>query len=636
MGGGRRDGKGARDGEGPGKAGNAGKGASSVGFDRSAIRAAAAWERENAKALAEGKGAGNARGAAKGDGKGDAKGAGKRDAKGAGKGEAKGKGDAKGAGKGEGKSSAKGDGRDARKGDAKGGAKGDWKGGAKGDSKGSAKGDWKGAAKGDSKGAAKGDYKGSAKGYAKGDGKGDKGGAKGDFGMGGAKGKSGAPRYADSRETSGPALSGAKTVQELEAEMLINKLSNKSKERPDMSKQPLEAKGSHCEVKKHSEMGCAVVTMESESGREVVLKRLDPNYGQVGDNEERHKINIGEHSLQVRPHFDKAKGEQIKTDIFVAWGRQAEKQNPLSAAVIAAAFDDFFRQGSKVAPSHALITPAQLLQPPMGTGPPPAPPAFSPTAYSGLHATVPNLPGMPGVPSAMPNPLLEMMQRQLNGQPNPQQAAAAMMAHMAQQAAMTQQAHAAQQLMAQQAALVAMQQAAMQQAAMQQAYAMQQAQANAAAMQTQQSASSAAMTTPRGPAAQEMRADAPAFTYSPSPQPQPQQQQQQPQSNNGNSSFNEPEQYAPLAAQYPPVSPERRALTIINPKSGQPIDVDAPKLDFELPKVPGHKPMAIIDPNSGKSVDPIGLNFTPPKQSKSGYSIIDPSSGDSIKSLSPE
>ncbi|CAE8682885.1 unnamed protein product, partial [Polarella glacialis] len=123
---------------------------------------------------------------------------------------------------------------------------------------------------------------------------------------------------------------GAKTVQQIEAEMLIAKLSSKGEMSTDKAnKTPLEAKGSHCEVKKHSEIGCAVVTMESESAREVVMKlaihkRADREQDNEGK-ERRPTISIGDVQVQLRSHVDKANKVEIKTDIFVAWGRQAEK-----------------------------------------------------------------------------------------------------------------------------------------------------------------------------------------------------------------------------------------------------------------------------------------------------------------------
>jgi len=43
--------------------------------------------------------------------------------------------------------------------------------------------------------------------------------------------------------------------------------------------------------------------------------------------------------VQLRAHFDKAKQEEIKTDIFVAWGRQQEKQHCLGVEFIAEAID---------------------------------------------------------------------------------------------------------------------------------------------------------------------------------------------------------------------------------------------------------------------------------------------------------
>lgn len=201
-------------------------------------------------------------------------------------------------------------------------------------------------------------------------------------GKGGSKGKGSPAKDAP----------GFKTVEELEAQMFIDMLSSKGKaekefQKREAVKQPLEAKGSHCEVRKHSEMGCAVVTMQSEMAREVVVKFGETKVSssssgrwkktsstENGAKEKRPEINIGDVVVQYRPHVDKTAKTEVKTDIFAAWGRQAEKASPLAAASIAEAFDKLFIeaagfQAAPAAPAKDLVGQPLL----MGVTPPPPP-----------------------------------------------------------------------------------------------------------------------------------------------------------------------------------------------------------------------------------------------------------------------
>lgn len=320
-------------------------------------------------------------------GKGEGKGAGKSEAKGSGKS------DAKGGGKAEAKSAGKGDkgGEKGEKG-AKAEGKGDSKGGGKrgkGDSeaagaKGSGKWDAKEEAKdkGKGRGGPKGEPKGDAKGGGKG--RGDKG-----KGKGGGKGKG-----AKGDEGSQPRV---RTVQEVEAEMATGQATKplrRARGGESLGKQAIEAKGDHCEVRKHSSMGCCVVTMESGAAREVVMRHVEKQCGHVPGTKA--KTQVGSVMVQVQRHQDKSTHTTVETDIFVAWGHRAEKESPLAVEDIAEAFDKLFTDGSAanvqaglpppqvqagLAPAAALGTlstmPGQLL-----TGRPPAvppPPAHLPT-----------------------------------------------------------------------------------------------------------------------------------------------------------------------------------------------------------------------------------------------------------------
>lgn len=233
--------------------------------------------------------------------------------------------------------------------------KGAEKGGTKGGK--SAKGTGKSSEKGGKSAAPDyGRWEGGPKGSAADKGKGGKGKVGKDVGSfpkggKGVKGKGG-DREAQDAKDAGPALTGAKTVQELEAEIFIAKLAGKSPPAPavetpqkrEASKLSVEAKGQHCEVRKHSDMGCAVVTMESEAAAQAVVASVPPKMvtTEDGKTKERAEVQIGDHTVQMRKHFDKEKNQEVKTDIFVAWGHKSEKQSPLAASAIAEAFDKLY------------------------------------------------------------------------------------------------------------------------------------------------------------------------------------------------------------------------------------------------------------------------------------------------------
>merc|ERR1719460_2555467 len=65
-------------------------------------------------------------------------------------------------------------------------------------------------------------------------------------------------------------LSAAKTVQELEAD--LNKAAaGTTKERREASKHAAEHNGHFVQVKKHSDMGCAVVSFKDQASRDAVM-----------------------------------------------------------------------------------------------------------------------------------------------------------------------------------------------------------------------------------------------------------------------------------------------------------------------------------------------------------------------------
>lgn len=95
----------------------------------------------------------------------------------------------------------------------------------------------------------------------------------------------------------------------------------------DQRKLAIEEKGEACEVRKHSSMGCAVVSMKDPRVRAAILEKAGP------------EVMLGGVKVQVKAHFDKETKQEILTDIFVAWGRQTEKATPVSEHELAKFFD---------------------------------------------------------------------------------------------------------------------------------------------------------------------------------------------------------------------------------------------------------------------------------------------------------
>lgn len=85
----------------------------------------------------------------------------------------------------------------------------------------------------------------------------------------------------------------------------------------DPRRQSIEEVGDNVTVKKHSSMGCAVITLKDTRVREAILL--------LGN-----ETIISGIKVQMKPHTDKATGQDVPTDIFIAWGRQVEKTTPLS------------------------------------------------------------------------------------------------------------------------------------------------------------------------------------------------------------------------------------------------------------------------------------------------------------------
>mmetsp|Transcript_105751 Transcript_105751/g.207383 ORF Transcript_105751/g.207383 Transcript_105751/m.207383 type:complete len:460 (+) Transcript_105751:109-1488(+) len=100
----------------------------------------------------------------------------------------------------------------------------------------------------------------------------------------------------------------------------------------DSRRQVLIERGQHSEVKKHSSMGCAVVTMSDARVRQAILNALGS------------EATISGIKVKVKAHTDKDSDREVPTDLFVGWGRQVEKATPLAEADIAKFFDQLHNQ----------------------------------------------------------------------------------------------------------------------------------------------------------------------------------------------------------------------------------------------------------------------------------------------------
>jgi len=88
----------------------------------------------------------------------------------------------------------------------------------------------------------------------------------------------------------------------------------------------MEEVGENVTVRKHSSMGCAVISMRDPRVRDAILAAAS-------------ETNISGMRVQMKPHHDKDTKAEVPTDIFVAWGHKEEKKNPLSERELAKHFD---------------------------------------------------------------------------------------------------------------------------------------------------------------------------------------------------------------------------------------------------------------------------------------------------------
>lgn len=448
----------------------------------------------------------------------------------------------------------------------------------------------------------------------------------------GAKGKAGKNGHkgdgkGSKKENSG-SLTGAKTVQEIEAKMLNSGGARgsggqggfeKSKER-EQAKQPLEAKGVHCEVRKHSEMGCAVITFQSEVTRDCVMKIVQKKFdaSEKGP-DDRPTIKVDDIDVQMRPHFDKVQHEEVKTDLFVAWGRQAEKQAHLAAQSIADAVDELLleSEASQDVPAPTPAMPAMQLAPMMNTAAPA--PVQMPVSQAPVFPTqiAPSAMGAPQIVAASPQML------QATTQPS-NYVDLVKFANWAQHQQVAQQ-----QMPQQMSAPTAVSPTGaptVQQAMVATPQAMPSAPAAPAAY-------AQGVTTPGSLPSAEMRADAPPFQHS---APQQTYFDQSPDAGVVQHYYdqsNEADQYSYWNAeqiQNGHMQTPTKRFNIVNPTTGEAINFSTPVKTPALPLLPPKNRLEIVDPTSGDKIDVRSMLLTPPK-TQPGLSIIDPNSGSPIK-----
>lgn len=303
--------------------------------------------------------------------------------------------------------------------------------------------------------------------------------------------------------------------------------------------------------------------------------------------------------MQLRPHIDKATQQEVKSDIFFAWGHQAEKTSSLAAETIAKAIDELVHEsrGTQPLPQQNGVYPVPI----------------QPFALANALQPQPSL--LPPIMTQQPLPPAVVP-----GPQSPQEYAAL--------------AYAAQQLWAQQ------QQVALQQ---QQIAAMQPPIPSPPPMQAPQ-----ATQVPQAP-----QAPPPAQTSAPPPETPPRTAGLNrdaaefnpmtppplPQAN-ANANVFEPYAYANNgydAYGYGAESQagaQRKVLQIVDPKSGEAIEMPPPspaQPSAGFKATPPRKIFEIVDPENKTAIDRKGVMGFAPPPTKNCLEIKDPTSGDTIQ-----
>lgn len=85
----------------------------------------------------------------------------------------------------------------------------------------------------------------------------------------------------------------------------------------------------HCvSVNMHSLMGCAVVNVGDPVVRDAILEEAKKG-----------PVAIAGKYVQIKPYFGKDSRVEVKSDIFIAWDRQAEQRKPLPESEIIKFFE---------------------------------------------------------------------------------------------------------------------------------------------------------------------------------------------------------------------------------------------------------------------------------------------------------
>jgi len=371
---------------------------------------------------------------------------------------------------------------------------------------------------------------------------------------------------------------------------------------------PLEHKGTHCDVRKHSDMGCAVVTMKSEESRDKVMQlgQKDPS------SEGRPQVDIKGIKAQMRPHIDKVASKEVKTDIFVAWGHQAEKQSPLSAATICEVFDDLVQEGGN---SQALQLSAVTASPAVRSAPAQQQPAAEktkPAVPKGPQPAV-KLSAQPATGAGSSPMLAPMMPQQM------QLAGSLSSSRFPQQPANLQQ-------MAASMALAAQQVAASLSAAGLNVGAAGQCGMPASPYNTFTPPARSGNCAAQSTGGTTMRAEAPSFSPvgDQSGLDKYAETQMWYSGNMEGGDMMDGFGYMPG-----PFAADRRPMPIVDPKSGAPIQPTHLN-SGQKPKAPGRRPLAIVDPSSGAPVGALQALDFKPAEGKS-MTIVDPSTGGAIE-----
>ncbi|CAD7968367.1 unnamed protein product [Amoebophrya sp. A25] len=153
-------------------------------------------------------------------------------------------------------------------------------------------------------------------------------------------------------------------------------------------KKPQETTGKHVVCKKHSSMGCALITFIRVEHRNGVLRELARQAAESGQDQNSSKrdlyyVNIAGTTVSVRARTDKSKGgADVPTDIFVGWGRKVEQTNPIASEDLIEYFDAVV---DKISPPSPVASTPVVPQQQQQQAPQPQQPAATSFGLSAMH-----------------------------------------------------------------------------------------------------------------------------------------------------------------------------------------------------------------------------------------------------------